>query len=303
MQTFFGLSRFKPDWRLCVVCIGTFDGVHLGHRHLLTKAVEEGRSRELPLVLCTFDRHPLATLKPGLEPPAIQGIGENLREFEGLGIPLCVVLPFDRELADTSAEDFLSRVLIETFRSEVVVLGHDFAFGRGRQGTAEWLADRIETVVVEPFFVEGDRVSSTLIREAIATGRVERAARLLGRAYSLDGVVVSGRRLGRTLGFPTVNLALAENLAVPADGVYAGRCVTALGSFVAAISVGTNPTVGDSPRSIEAFLMDYPGDSLYGTSVTLAFHHLVRPMESFPSLEALREQMGRDTEQIAKLMA
>lgn len=301
MQVHFGADLLVPEWARSVVCIGTFDGVHLGHRRVIESAVDLARSLESPPILVTFDRHPAAVLAPGRKPAAISSIAGNLRIFESLGIALALVMPFDQALADTPAPEFFEEILQGKLRAESVVVGYDFAFGKDRQGTPEWLKDRVATTVVPPFEIDGARVSSSAIRAAIQSGDFAVANRLLGRAWAIVGIVVPGQKLGRTLGFPTINLARSFEQAMPPDGVYAGKCETPFGEFGAAISIGKRPTVGGAERTIEAYLLDYPGESLYGRSVRLRFLERIRNEEAFESLEALTVHMRRDVEKVRAL--
>ncbi len=296
----FGTESLGPQWPACVLCIGTFDGVHLGHQEVIRRAVRRSAEIERPPVVLTFDRHPLATLAPERCPPAVGTLDIDLDEFRSLGVCAAVVLPFDERLANTSAETFFTEVLQSSLRGEEVVVGHDFAFGKGRVGTPEWLRERIPTTIVPSFQVEGHRVSSSEIRELIRRGELEHAGRLLGRSWALEGIVVGGQRLGRTLGYPTVNLATAGRQVQPPHGIYAGRALTKMGEFKAAISVGVRPTVGDSPRTIEAYLLDYPGTDLYGSAIRLGFERRLRDEMKFDSLEALQAQMALDVAEVAR---
>lgn len=300
MQVHFGVEPMHPEWPASVVCIGTFDGVHLGHQEVIRRAVKIAAERELPCVVVTFDRHPAAILSPQRKPPALASLEENLAEFDELGAAATVILSFNRALSQTSAEDFLQQIIVGVLKASCLVVGHDFALGKDRQGTGEWLAERIETVVVPAFELDGIRVSSSDVRRAVLSGNVKVARRLLGRPFSLHGVVVGGQKLGRELGYPTVNLARSFDQALPVDGVYAGACRSAYGSFRAGISIGTRPTVDDSgKRLIEAYLLDYPGRPLYGRDVTLRFWDRLRDQERFDSFEALKEQVSRDVAVIA----
>ena len=303
MQVHFGLGLLRAEWLESIVCIGTFDGVHLGHRFLISHAVREARSAELPSVLVTFDRHPAAVLAPEKCPQAISSLYQNLAAFEGLGVSVAVILEFDRRLSQTSAEDFLRNVVVERLRAAEMVIGHDFAFGQGRQGTPEWLQGRIKTHGVPPFELDGRRVSSSDIRDAVAAGRMEDARRRLGRPFEVTGVVVAGQKLGRSLGFPTINVARSFDQVTPADGVYAGMCRTPFGTFRAAINIGLRPAVGGSHRTIEAFLLDYTGEELYGCAVGLCIHSRLREERRFPTMAALGEQMGRDVEEVRRCVS
>lgn len=300
MLTFLGTAGLEPSWSGSVVCIGTFDGVHLGHQAVISEAVAQARNQGAPPILVTFDRHPAAVLSPERCPPCLSSLSSNLRRFQDLGIALTTVLPFDRVLASMTAEDFWEKVLLRQLRAERMVVGHDFAFGNGREGTPEWLARRVSTTVVPPLERGGARVSSSRIRRSVLEGRLEDAAILLGRPYALEGLVVEGERLGRRLGYPTANLGLVTNQAVPPDGVYAGLCHTVRGTFVAAASIGIRPTVGGSRRAIEAFLLEYPGEALYGTAVILELRRWLRAQETFPDLEALKRQMALDVEAVRR---
>lgn len=299
MQAHFGLELLRPEWERSVVCLGTFDGVHLGHQAVLREAVERAEERSVPAIPVTFDRHPAAVLAPDRCPPAVAGLAENLRRIEAVGAAVTVVLPFDRELSETPAERFLAETLVGRLRAEHLVVGHDFAFGRGREGTGAWLSSRISTSVVPAYEVDGARVSSRAIRSAVGEGQVEVAGKLLGRPFAMEGVVVGGQRLGRTLGYPTANLGRSSEGLVPGHGIYSGAAETPFGRFAAAISVGVRPTVGGTYRTVEAYLLNYPGRSLYGKALRLEFHRRIREERTFGSLEALIEQMGRDVAEVA----
>lgn len=302
MQVHFGTELLVPEWDGAVACIGTFDGVHLGHREVIGRAISIGRELELPVAIVTFDRHPAMILRPQSCPKPISSLAGNIRIFESLGASLALILPFDLALSRTSAGEFFQSVLCDRLKAIRVVVGHDFAFGHNREGTADWLNERIETTVVPPFMAEGVRVSSSRIRDAISQGDFQTANKLLGRAWALAGVVVAGKKLGRQLGYPTLNLARSFDQILPPDGIYAGRCETPFGDFKAAISIGCRPTVGGEHRTIEAFLLDYPGEPLYGRAVLLRFLERVRDEAKFDSLEELKEQIGRDVEQVAKIV-
>jgi riboflavin kinase/FMN adenylyltransferase len=215
-----------------------------------------------------------------------------------MGVAVTVVLPFDYELSQTSAEDFFQLILVEKIRARAIVVGHDFAFGNKRKGTPEWLAERIETTVLPPFEIDGRRVSSSEIRRDVETGKVEEAAVLLGRPFEISGVVVPGKRLGRELGFPTANIARSFDQVLPAYGIYSGELSCAAGSFKAAVSIGTRPAVGGGQMAIEAHLLDYRGGSLYGAPVSLKLTSRVRDERNFESLDALKAQIALDVAQI-----
>ena len=290
----FGAEEIGAEWPGCVVSIGTFDGVHLGHQEVIRRAVVEGREKELPSVVVTFDRHPMAILAPERCPPSVGTLDIDLEQFEKLGVTLALVLKFDEQLANTLASEFQAKILEEKLRANLVVIGADFAFGKGREGTPDWLKQRMQTKIVPAFEIDGHRVSSTEIRSAIAEGDVAKARKLLGRPWTQEGVVVAGQRLGRTLGFPTLNLSPIGTQVRPADGVYAGTAKTDFGDFKAAIGIGMRPTVGPGPRTIEAFLIDYPGGSLYGAPVRLSYLNRLRDDIKFDTVDQLKAQMEQD---------
>jgi riboflavin kinase / FMN adenylyltransferase len=261
------------------VALGTFDGVHRGHRAVLEAAVADGRT---PTVV-TFDPHPRIAFGNRVE--VLTTLGRRLELIADAGIEEALVVRFDLELAKLEPEEFAEGVL-RASGCEVVVVGEDFRFGRGRRGDPELLRRLgFETRIVPE--VEG--VSSTAIRNLLREGEIEAAARLLGRPPDVEGVVVSGDARGGTLGYPTANLAVDAELLVPRYGIYAG----AAGGHLAAVSIGTNPHYGGDERRIEAFLLDFTGD-LYGQRIVLELWRRLRDERVFDSEAALIEQIGRD---------
>ncbi|MBC8066315.1 MAG: riboflavin biosynthesis protein RibF [Chlorobia bacterium] len=303
MQVHFGEELLRAEWTDAVGCLGTFDGVHLGHQQVISTAVSRAREKGLPCVLITFDRHPAAVLAPEKCPKAIAPLSSNLKAFESLGVSVALILPFTQSLSETTAQAFLDEVFIGEAKTRHLVVGHDFAFGKGREGTTDWLQAKIDTEIVPPFEMDGQRVSSSAIRRSIEVGDMIPAKKWLGRPFSLNGIVVAGQRLGRQLGFPTVNLARSYDGVVPQDGIYSGFAHTSLGGFRAAISIGMRPTVDGNHRTIEAYLLNYPGTEIYGTSVDLEFYRRLRNEERFDSLDDLKIQMARDVEAVANDIA
>ena len=264
------------------VAIGTFDGVHLGHRRILEATVADGRA---PTAV-TFDPHPRAVLT-GNQVELITSLDRRLELLEALGVADVLVVEFTRELAAMEAEQFV-REYLEPIGAEAVLAGPSFRFGRGATGDLQ-LLERLGLDARPVPLVEG--VSSTQIRQLLRAGEVGAAAQLLGRPAEIEGVVVSGDARGGTLGFPTANLAAPANVLVPAYGIYAG----AAGEHRAAISIGVNPHYGGRERRIEAFLLDFAGD-LYGGRLVVELWAWLREERAFASEEELIAQIARDVE-------
>jgi riboflavin kinase/FMN adenylyltransferase len=261
------------------VALGTFDGVHRGHRRVIETALDAGPR---PTVV-TFHPHPRTALGNLVE--LLATLDRRLELIAELGVPDALVVEFDLHLARLSPEEFAARVLGE-IGTEIVVAGTDFRFGRGRSGDLETLA-RLGFDARPVPLVEG--VSSSSIRQLVRDGELGQAAELLGRPVEVEGVVVAGNQRGGTLGYPTANLSAAPGLVIPPYGIYAG----AVGDVLAAVSIGTNPHYGGSERRIEAFLLDFEAD-LYGKRLVLELWERLRDEAVFESEDALVEQIGRD---------
>ena len=301
MTIHFGTELIQAQWSDSTVCIGVFDGVHLGHQRVISFAVQGAREREQPSILLTFDRHPASIIAPDRVPLSIATLSQNLDQFKSLGISIAVVIPFDQVTANTTAQEFLDTVLQGKLKAEHLVVGHDFAFGKNRQGTGEWLSGQIATTIIEPLVQDGHRISSSEIRQFIREGSVEKAHAFLGRPYEFQGTVVRGQKLGRTLGYPTLNLVPSSAVCIPKNGVYGGWCRTPIGVFLAATSVGVRPTVDGTHQTIESYLIDYPGENLYGANVELGFSWRLRDEVKFESVELMVEQIQKDVAQVRNL--
>ena len=292
-----------------VVTVGTFDGVHRGHQDVLRTLVRRADIRGLPSVVVTFDPHPLEIVNPLAAPPLLTLHDEKLEMLAQSGVSYVAVLPFTSMLAAYEAEHFVDEVLLRRFRMRELLVGHDHGFGRGRMGDTEVLralgGDRGFDVTVLPpvHAADGHAISSTAIRRAIAGGDLARAAAGLGRPYSISGTVVHGDRRGRTIGYPTLNLATPpQRKLLPPDGVYAVRVQLPAGAFGGMLNIGPRLTVGDATRRIETHVFDASGD-WYGTRVRLDFVARVRGTTGFPDLEALRAQLARDEVQARAVLA
>jgi riboflavin kinase/FMN adenylyltransferase len=285
------LTDVEPGSGPRSVAIGTFDGVHLGHREVI---------RGSDTVL-TFDPHPVSVVHPGATPKLLNPFPVKRDLIAGLGVEELVVIPFDRGFSEQSAEEFVQDVLVRRLGAERVSVGENFRFGKGARGTAEFLRahDEFETNVTPLVEVGGETVSSTQIRGLVAAGEVKEAAEFLGGPFLFEGEVVEGDKRGRTLGMPTANLVPDDAYVCPGHGVYAAEA----GGHAAAVNVGVRPTfVTGRGLLVEAHLIDFEGD-LYGQTLRIAFVERMRGEKRFDSVDELVEQMNRDVEQARAIAA
>jgi riboflavin kinase / FMN adenylyltransferase len=311
VQRWRGLSATPTGWGRCVVTIGVYDGVHLGHRKIIGRAVERALEAGQPSVVVTFDPHPSEVLRPGSHPAVLSPPGFKADLLEGLGVDVLCVLPFTLDFSRLLPDEFVHEVLVDALHASAVVVGENFTYGRKAAGTVETLSRSGRTFgfSVEGVSLLGDHdgaetaISSTYIRSCVAGGDVAAAARALGRPHRIEGIVVRGDRRGRELGFPTANLATTPYAAVPADGIYAGHLREEPGGppLPAAISIGTNPTFSGRERRVEAFVLDFDAD-LYGEHVSLDFVARLRATERYTTSEALVEQIQRDVDRTRELL-
>lgn len=305
-----GLDALEPQPGGSVVTIGTFDGLHLGHRNLVARAMDKAAYIGATSAVITWDRHPAATLRPDKTPPLISNQGRKIELIEEMGVDAVVVLPFDERLSHLSPEEFARCVLAAGLDTRHVYVGHDWRFGHRAAGDVPLLASlgeelgfEVEGVGLQT--VAGEPVSSSRVRRAIAEGDMASARALLGRPFDLDGVVVRGAARGKGLGFPTANLAAEPDLARPPIGVYAGMARVNGIKYPAAINIGVNPTFGGergtSPVNIEAYLLDFENE-IYGETVRLEFWQRLRDEQKFESAEALVEQMHRDVAETRRIV-
>lgn len=301
MRRWRGVEDTPRDHGRRVVTIGVFDGVHRGHQQIIARARAEADQLGLTCTVVTFDPHPVQVLRPGHPPVVLTDLDRKAELLAGFGVDEMCVLPFTRELAARTADEFVAEVLVEGLDAAVVVVGANFRFGNRAAGDVDTLRAAGErlgfTVFAEPILADdpGHLLSSTAIRTAIADGDVARAARALSRPTRVSGVVVRGDGRGRGLGYPTANLATDVNAAVPADGVYAGLLHVAGAGHLAAVSIGTNPTFDGLERRVEAYLLDFDRD-VYGERVALDFLDRLRPTIRFEGVDALLAQMAIDVE-------
>jgi len=298
-----------PNGRGTVVTVGTFDGVHLGHRDVLGHIVARAREMSLDSVLVTFDPHPLEVVNPTAAPLLLTVGEEKLEVVAESGVRYMAIVPFTPVLQRYSAAQFVDEVLRHRFHVKHLVIGHDHGFGRGRGGDVEVMRalghERGFGVEVVSAVATGDGrvVSSTVIRRAVAGGDLHHAAQALGRPYSVQARVRRGDQRGRALGFPTVNLEPPPpRKLLPPDGVYAVRAQTPAGAFGGMMNLGPRPTFGDNARSLEVHLFDTDVD-LYGAPVRVDFVERLRETRAFAGPEDLKAQLRRDDERAHAILA
>lgn len=285
--------------------LGVFDGVHVGHQAVIARAVEAARSEGGLAGLLTFDPHPIRVIAPNKAPTnLLETLDHKARVVADLGVELFIPLHFDREFAKMEASEFIAQLTVAPVRT--IAVGEDWRFGHHRSGDVTFLKQEAERrgfklEAVPPVMHDGERISSTRIRQAIRDGNFEAAEQMLGRPYTVSGIVSEGKKLGRTIGFPTANLATGD-VQLPADGVWAVRAQLADGQELTGVAnLGMRPTVHGTTRILEVHLLDFSRD-LYGVELEIRFHSYLRHELKFASIDALRIQIHRDVEAARELM-
>lgn len=301
MEFIRGQHNLRSRHRGCVATIGNFDGVHLGHQAILRQLAEQSARLQLPALVITFEPQPQEFFTPTTAPARLMRLREKLLALQAQGVARVLCLPFNRRLAAQSATAFIEELLVDQLGVCYLVVGDDFRFGHRRTGDFELLRQAgqqhgFEVANTHSYSVHGQRVSSTRIREALARGKLDLAAMLLGRPYTICGRIAHGDRRGRTLGFPTANLQLRRRM-TPLAGVYAvtmhGIATTALPGVA---NIGRRPTVNGTRDQLEVHLFDFQQD-IYGRQAHVEFQAFLRPEQRFPSLAALSDQIRQDAEQ------
>lgn len=302
-----------PPFRQTILTIGTFDGVHIGHRKIIEQVTNLAKQRECESVLISFDRHPRHIVQTAKQPSTpirlLSPLPEKLRLLANCGLDHVVITAFTEDFASQSPEAYLSDFLAHRFAPACIVIGYDHRFGKDRAGGFDLLCRAgkqysFDVQEIEKQLVADIAVSSTKIRQALDTGNIEVANNLLGYPYTLHGTVTQGKQIGRTIGYPTANLILEDpEKLIPAQGVYA--VVVQLPqknqSYKGLLNIGTRPTVGGTEQTIEVHLLNFSGD-LYGQTLSLELKQYLRPEMRFPNLSALVEQIGRDQKKLEEAM-
>ena len=290
------LAELSPE-KETILTIGVFDGVHLGHRYLLSRLIEQARQRDFLSAVITFRQHPQDFFSPRTRLPFLTDLEERTGLLINEGIDFVVALSFTDELARLSASEFIG-LLQKYLRMRGLVVGPDFALGRKREGDITTLRKLgqetgFSITVVPPLVVNGEVASSTSIRKALADGDAARVCKLAGRPFDLHGKVIAGAGRGAGLGFPTANMEINQEQAIPADGVYACWAYIDGKAYESLANIGTCPTFGGTERTVEAYIIDYIGD-LYGQELRIDFVERLRGEKKFGSVEELKKQMAED---------
>jgi len=301
MKIYQQLTDFHPP-HFSVVTSGTFDGVHLGHQKILRRLQELASSKQGETVLLTYWPHPRLILQPQDKSlRLLSTLSEKVKLLEEMGVDHLIILPFTEELSQMSSDDFIRSILVEKIQTKTLVIGYDHKFGKNREGSFEYLQSHshlfgfaIEEISRQD--VDDLGVSSTKIRTALAQGDISTANKYLGRPYDLSGQVVKGQQIGRSLGFPTANIQIADDYKLlPRDGAYAVHAEVNSIQYKAILNIGDRPTVDGEKKTIEAHLIDFEGD-LYGQELRVYFQEFLREEKKFESLDALKNQLVVDRE-------
>lgn len=298
MEIINSLKRLKKECSPSVIALGTFDGLHLGHQDIVLTAYNYARSNNLKLIVFTFSNHPLCSLKPELVPAQVITQKQKERYLKNYGVDILINVPFDTELSEISPEDFLQK--LSFFNYKCLVVGKNFSYGFLGKGTIDTLEDAanknsFEVIARDLVECDNDVISSTRIRSFIKEGNLSKANQMLGRAYSLTGVVTKGQQRGRLLGFPTANIELCySKMAIPANGVYAVKVKIGEKMYLAMANVGNNPTFGDVNNvRLEVNIFDFDGN-LYNKEITVYFYDRMRGETKFSSVEELKQNIMFD---------
>lgn len=307
MAVYFDI-RYLPEFANAVVTVGTFDGVHAGHRSILKEVTDHAKAVNGQSVLLTFEPHPRKLLFPDQPLGIITPLHQKIQLLTEAGIENIAVIPFTQEFANLSADGYIEHFMVKYFRPHSIVIGYDHRFGHDRKGSLKLLEQyapkyNYQLLEIPAQLIDEATVSSTRIRHSILDGRMEDTTHMLGRHYSLTGTVVHGNKLGRTLGYPTANIEPTFNeQVIPANGIYAITALHNGSSYNGMLSIGYNPTVTDKKElRIEANLFDFDSD-IYGDSLELIFHKKLRDEQKFDTLEALIEQLHKDKAETKKVL-
>lgn len=307
MHAITSLSQVTGGFTGTAVTIGKFDGIHLGHQSLISALTAAAAEHSIQSVVVTFDRHPDALLKPSHAKLPIIGPKQKHDLIAKHDVDVLVTLPFDQELANLGPEDFVQAILVDGLKAKIVLVGEDFRFGNRGAGDVHLLHDLgqqlgFEVRVIASALLDGEKISSSAIREALDAGNVVKAQKMLGHVHTCVGIIEHGLKIGRSIGFPTANMARDCEGYLPLDGVYAGWLVVDEHRYPAAHSVGINETFQAVPRLVESHILDRDDVDLYDKVVTLEFVDFIRPAAKFNGVEDLVEEINRDLDKIRLIL-
>ncbi|UUM30129.1 bifunctional riboflavin kinase/FAD synthetase [Vibrio japonicus] len=300
MELIRGIHNIKPRHHGCVLTIGNFDGVHLGHQAVLRQVSEQAEKLGLPSTVMTFDPQPLELFAKDKAPARLTRLRDKYVQLSKLNLQRLLCVNFNQHFANRTADEFIRDLLVERLGVKFLVVGDDFCFGRGRKGNFEMLKQAgqqygFEVVSTQSFCMQKLRVSSTAIREALAEDKLDEAAEMLGRNYSISGRVSHGRKLGRTIGFPTANIPLKRCVS-PVSGVYVVQALGLGDELIGGVAnIGNRPTVNGVRQQLEVHLFDFQAN-LYGKQLEIVLLHKLRDEQKFESFEALKQQIELDAE-------
>lgn len=307
MRVFSDAQDGSPsDLSESVVALGTFDGVHLGHKEILRRCVSRAKQESIPSCVFTFDKHPLEVIKPQLAPETLTDLEDKFALIKDAGIENTVIARFDRKMARTGPEEFVRKVLVDYLNAKWVVVGFNYTFGFKAEGNAETLKGfgkkyGFNVEISKPVVVDGTVVSSTRIRASLAKGDVEAACKMLGRPYSVKGKIVRGQSRGKAMGYPTVNLDVPREIALPKAGVYATIACIEGEMYKGVTNVGTRPTFRGKAVTVETHIIRFDGD-IYGKALRVLFVKRLRDEKRFESAEALACQISQDVERAKDIL-
>lgn len=298
MKIFNSIKSFSAD-KPTIVTIGTFDGVHLGHRKILEQITKSAQALNCESLVLTFFPHPRMVLQEDTEMKQLNTLNEKINLLDELGIDNLVIHPFDKDFSRLTAEEFVKEVLVDVFKIKKIIIGHDHRFGRNRTANIDDLISFGATYGFEVEQISAEEInevsiSSTKIRNALLEGNIELAATYLGYSYSLSGIISQGKQLGRTIGYPTANITIDEGYKlIPLNGVYIANSILNEKIVFGMMNIGTRPTVDGTTQTIEINFFDFNQD-LYNQRITVSLLHRMRSEQKFESVDALKNQLGND---------
>lgn len=305
MELIRGLHNLNTRHFGCVLTIGKFDGVHLGHKAVLTRLVDKAKELQLPSAVMVFEPQPEELFSPSRAPARLSLLRDKYLALEKFGIDRLICVRFSREFANISPDEFVHDLIVEKLGTRFLVVGDDFRFGKDRKGDFDFLYSSgrhhdFHVVSTDSFTLGANRISSTAIREALANGQMQSVFNMLGRNFAIEGKVIGGEQKGRTIGFPTANVALKRYIS-PVRGVFTAKVWHHTRVYDSVVNVGTRPTLGGTRMQLEAHLLDFSGD-LYGQRLKIELLHKIRHEIKFNNFNELKEQIEKDVQQAKRLL-